>query len=83
MDKIHYNNIKGVIGTRGVSVTKLAEGLDVNFTTVSRWCTNDTQPGLTTLYEIAKFLAVPAKDLIFDAPQVFPDPTPLPKKKKK
>jgi transcriptional regulator with XRE-family HTH domain len=33
-------------------------------TTVSRWCTNKTQPSLETLVEIAKILKVDVKDFI-------------------
>jgi transcriptional regulator with XRE-family HTH domain len=32
--------------------------------TVSRWCTNDAQPSLETLYEISKFLKVDMRELI-------------------
>jgi putative transcriptional regulator len=65
MKKGHYNNIKGVLGTLGVKSDELAEGLKVNPVTVSRWCTNDAQPSLERLYEIAEFLGVPTTDLIF------------------
>ena len=33
-------------------------------TTVSKWCTNTSQPDLKTLFEIAKLLKVDVKDLI-------------------
>ena len=81
-EKIHYNNIKGVLGTRGISVNQLAEGMKVAQATASRWCTNDMQPSIIKLYEIANVIGVPATDLIFPTPQIFPDPKPLPKKKK-
>ncbi|WP_238766934.1 helix-turn-helix transcriptional regulator [Maribellus maritimus] len=42
----------------------LAETLGRNEATVSRWCTNETQPSLETLSEIAKILDVDIKDLL-------------------
>ena len=42
----------------------LAEQLGVNQTTVSKWCTNTTQPDLVTLNQIAKLLEVKVSDLI-------------------
>ena len=38
--------------------------LGVNQTTVSKWCTNTSQPGLETLLEIARVLEVDVKDLL-------------------
>ncbi len=42
----------------------LAEQLGKDVTTVSKWCTNKSQPGLETLYEIAKCLDIEVKDLL-------------------
>ena len=42
----------------------LAEQLGVNQTTVSKWCTNTTQPDLVPLNQIAKLLEVKVSDLI-------------------
>lgn len=42
----------------------LAEILGKNEATVSRWCTNESQPSLETLFEIAKVLDVDIKELL-------------------
>ena len=38
--------------------------------TISRWCTNDMQPSLETLFEIAEILKVSPKELINEIPLV-------------
>ena len=43
----------------------LAEQLDKDPATVSKWCTNTAQPGLETLVEIAKVIDVDVKDLLW------------------
>ena len=45
----------------------LAETLRKNEATVSRWCTNESQPSLETLLEIAKALNVDIKDLLISS----------------
>ncbi len=42
----------------------LAEELGKNSAMVSRWCTNEMQPSLETLVEIADVLGVDGKDLL-------------------
>ena len=42
----------------------LAEQLGVSNTTVSKWCSNTTQPSLPTLDKIARHLGVDVKDLL-------------------
>jgi transcriptional regulator with XRE-family HTH domain len=42
----------------------LAAKLNKNAATVSRWCTNEMQPSLETLVEIAEALNVDVKDLL-------------------
>lgn len=42
----------------------LAEQLGKDPVTVSKWCTNTSQPDLYTLHEIAKTLEANIKDLI-------------------
>lgn len=44
----------------------LAEKLGKNEATVSRWCTNESQPSIETLFEIAKMLDVNVKELLVD-----------------
>ncbi|MBS0026053.1 helix-turn-helix transcriptional regulator [Chitinophaga sp. 2R12] len=42
----------------------LAEAVDVNINTVSKWCTNKIQPSVETLFEIAEALDVEARELL-------------------
>lgn len=42
----------------------LAEQLEVNLTTFTKWCTNMTQPNLYTLKKIAGLLNIPVGELI-------------------
>ena len=42
----------------------LAEQLGVNQTTVSKWCTNTTQPDLATLKRISTLLNVNVSEII-------------------
>jgi len=42
----------------------LAEKLNKNVVTVSRWCTNDVQPPLKTLVKIAEVLKVDVTELL-------------------
>jgi transcriptional regulator with XRE-family HTH domain len=58
------NRLKVVLVEQQRTGKWLAETLDRNEATVSRWCTNETQPSLETLTEIAKVLNVDIKDLL-------------------
>lgn len=42
----------------------LAEQLNKNEATVSRWCTNESQPSLDTLIKISEVLNVNVRDLL-------------------
>jgi len=42
----------------------LAEKVGKNRTTVSRWCTNDMQPSIETLAEVAEILDVDIRELL-------------------
>ncbi len=61
-DKI--NRIKIVLVEQGKTGKWLAEKLGRNEATVSRWCSNTSQPSLEILMKIAAILGVSAKDLI-------------------
>lgn len=63
-EKIFYNRIKAVLAEQNVSSKELAEFLDKSQTTVSRWCTNDVQPPIETLYQIARYLKVDIRELL-------------------
>jgi len=59
-----YNRLKAVLADKGKTNLWLAEQLNVNKTTVSKWCTNDIQPTMETLFRIANALEVNVKDLL-------------------
>jgi putative transcriptional regulator len=59
-----YNRIKSVLADKGWTNKKLAEALNINAVTVSDWCTNQNQPSIPRLYEIARVLDVDVRDLL-------------------
>lgn len=63
MDK-SLNRLKVVLAEQRKTNKWLAGQLGKDVSTVSKWCTNKAQPGLETLYEIAKCLGIDAKDLL-------------------
>ena len=58
------NQLKIVLAKKKRTNIWLAEQLGVNQTTVSKWCTNTTQPDLQTLKRITELLEVNIQDLI-------------------
>ena len=58
------NRIKVVLAEKKRTNKWLAEQLGKNTTTVSKWCTNTSQPDLYTLEQIAQLLEVDVKDLL-------------------
>lgn len=58
------NRIKVVLVEQGKTGKWLAEQLGKNEATISRWCSNTSQPSLEILMKIAAILSVSAKDLI-------------------
>ena len=66
MSKKAINRLKVVLVEKNISSKWLAEKLDRNEATVSRWCTNDVQPPLTTLVKIAEVLKVNLTELLND-----------------
>ena len=63
-EKKDINRLKVVLAEKKRTNKWLAEALDKDPATVSKWCTNTVQPGLETLLEIAKVLEVDIKDLL-------------------
>jgi putative transcriptional regulator len=59
-----YNRIKAVLAEQGKANLWLAEAMGKNKATVSKWCTNETQPSLETLFLIADALKVDVRELI-------------------
>lgn len=66
MDKKKLNRLKLVLVEKDKTGVWLAEQLGVTAVTVSKWCSNITQPTLPTLNKIAELLAVNVKDLLND-----------------
>lgn len=64
MDKI--NRIKVVLVEHDKTGKWLADQLGKSTCTVSKWCSNTTQPDLQTLNKIAKYLGVNVKELLND-----------------
>jgi len=58
------NLIKVVLAEKQRTNKWLAEQLDKGEATISKWCTNRTQPSLETLVEIANVLQVDVKELL-------------------
>jgi putative transcriptional regulator len=64
MGKKASNRIKAVLAEKGKTNNWLAEALAKNRTTVSKWCTNQMQPTVETLFEIAEALDVDVRELL-------------------
>jgi len=64
MSKKAINRLKAVLAEQGKTNKWLAEKLDKNETTISRWCTNEVQPSMKNLVAIATLLKIDVKDLI-------------------
>ena len=58
------NRIKVVLVEKNRTNKWLAEQLGKDPATVSKWCTNTSQPGLETLLQIANVLEVDVKELL-------------------
>ena len=63
MDK-KLNRIKVVLADNGKTNKWLAEQLGKDPATVSKWCTNVSQPSLETLLMISKLLDVDVNELV-------------------
>ncbi|MCF2218068.1 MULTISPECIES: helix-turn-helix transcriptional regulator [Chryseobacterium] len=64
MSKVNLNRIKSVLVEKNKTSKELARHLGKTESTVSRWCTNEVQPSVETLYEISKFLKVDIRELL-------------------
>ncbi len=62
MDKL--NRIKVVLAEQDKTGKWLAEQLNKSTCTISKWCSNTSQPDLATLNKMARLLNVHIKDLI-------------------
>lgn len=64
MEKL--NRIKGALADAGKTNLWLAEQVGRDPVTVSKWCTNTSQPDLHTLSKISKALNVKMGDLLIN-----------------
>ncbi|ABQ07117.1 helix-turn-helix transcriptional regulator [Flavobacterium johnsoniae] len=64
MSKLKLNRIKVVLVENNRTSKELANHLGKTVSTVSRWCTNEAQPSIETLYEVAKYLKVDIRELL-------------------
>ena len=58
------NRLKAVLAEQARTNLWLAEKIQKNKATISKWCTNEIQPSLETLFQIAEVLNVDVKDLL-------------------
>ncbi|MBL0739950.1 helix-turn-helix transcriptional regulator [Chryseolinea lacunae] len=62
--KPQYNRIKAVLAEQNTTSLWLADHLGMNRSTVSKWCTNEMQPTVKSLFKIAKALDVDVRELL-------------------
>ncbi len=60
----NLNRIKGALADAGKTGVWLARQLGKDPVTVSKWCTNTTQPDLQTLAKISEILQVNIRELL-------------------
>ena len=60
----NLNRIKAVLADKQKTNKWLAEQLDKDPATVSKWCTNSCQPSIETLLQIARLMEVQTDDLL-------------------
>ena len=63
-DRLKLNRIKAVLAETGHTNKWLAEQLGKDPVTVSKWCTNSSQPDLQTLTRISEVLDINIRDLL-------------------
>lgn len=61
-----YNRIREVLDEKGISNKWLSKQLDVNPASVSKWCTNTSQPRVEMLFRIAGVLGVGVCELLVE-----------------
>ena len=60
----NLNRLTAVLADSGKTNKWLAEQLGKDPVTISKWCTNTTQPSLEILLRISEILQVPVGDLV-------------------
>lgn len=64
-ERLKLNRIKAVLAETGHTGKWLAEQLGKDPATVSKWCTNTSQPDLYTLNEISELLNINISSLLY------------------
>ena len=64
MESKNLNRLKVVLAEKQRTNKWLAEQLGKDPTTISKWCTNSSQPDLGSLVKMAKLLEVELTDLV-------------------
>ena len=64
MENKQLNRLKVVLVEKKRTGVWLAEQLGMSAVTVSKWCSNTTQPTIQTLDKIAELLGVDKRDLL-------------------
>ena len=64
MSKFFSKNLKHLRTTRKISQQQLADKLDIDRSTISRWESNDIDPTVSNVIAIANLLGVPVADLV-------------------
>ena len=67
---VKINRLKVVLVEKDKTGKWLADQLGKSTCTVSKWCSNTTQPDLQTLDKIAKLLDVNVKELLNDTEKI-------------
>ena len=60
----NLNRLKAALADAGRTNKWLAEQLGKDPVTISKWCTNTTQPDLQTLYKISDLLRIDISELL-------------------
>jgi transcriptional regulator with XRE-family HTH domain len=60
----NINRLKAILAEQGKTNKWLAEQLSKDPVTISKWCTNTTQPDLQTLQKISQLLSIDIRDLL-------------------
>lgn len=68
-EKRAYNRIKASLALKRVKNKALAEHMKVSVQTVSKWCTNYSQPSIPELYAIAEYLEMEVFELLEPTPR--------------
>ena len=65
----NLNRLKAVLADSGKTIKWLAEQLGKEPVTISKWCTNTTQPDMYTLAKISDLLNVNIRELLVNRNQ--------------